>query len=71
MPQPIGAGLIARNAVLVAAALAAALPAAARPLHGLDAPTIAGGAAALAALYAAVDAALANAPRSRALGARA
>jgi hypothetical protein len=64
-PQPLGEGLVARNAVLVAIALAAALPANERPLVALDAATIAGGAAALAALYAAADAALASAARSQ------
>jgi len=59
-PQPIGEGLVARNAVLVAIALVAALPANGRALVWIDAATIAGGAAALAALYAAADAALAN-----------
>ena len=42
-----------RNAVLIGVALAAALPANGRALVWLDAATIAGGAAALAALYAA------------------
>ena len=70
-PQPLGEGLVVRNAVLIAIALAAALPASGRALVWLDAATIAGGAAALAALYAAADAALANGVRSRALRARA
>jgi len=70
-PQPLGEGLVARNAVLVGVALAAALPAAGRALTWLDLATIGGGAAALAALYAAADAALANGVRSRALRARA
>jgi hypothetical protein len=63
-PQPIGEGLVARNAALFALALLAALPASGRTLVWLDAATILGGAAALAALYAAVDAALANGARS-------
>jgi len=70
-PQPLGEGLVMRNAVLVGIALAAALPATGRALSWIDAPTIAGGAAALAALYAAADAALANGLRSHALRARA
>ena len=65
--QPIHESLVARNLALAALALTAALPASGRALVWLDAPTIAGGAAALAALYVALDAALAN----RALGARA
>jgi hypothetical protein len=63
-PQPLGEGLVVRNSVLVAIALAAALPANGRTLVWLDAATIAGGAAALAALYAAADAALASGVRS-------
>ena len=65
-PQPLGEGLVVRNAVLVAIALVAALPASGRMLVWIDAATIAGGAAALAALYAAADAALANAVHSHA-----
>lgn len=63
-PQPIDASLVARNLALVLLALLAALPSSGRALVWLDAPTIAGGAAALAALYAAGDAALANRTRS-------
>ena len=59
-PQPLGEGLVVRNAVLIAIALAAALPANGRSLVWLDAATVAGGAAALAALYAAADATLGN-----------
>jgi hypothetical protein len=70
-PQPLGLHLLARNAALMAIALAAALPASGRALGWLDAVTIAGGAGALAALYAAVDAALANGARSAALRLRA
>jgi hypothetical protein len=62
---------VVRNVVLVAIALAAALPASGRALVALDAATIAGGAAALAALYAAADAALANGEHSHARRARA
>jgi len=68
-PQPLGEGLVVRNVVLVPFALLAALPANGRALVWVDAATIAGGAAALAALYAAADAALANASRPRARGA--
>jgi len=70
-PQPLGEGLVVRNAVLVGIALLAALPATGRALTWLDAATIVGGAAALAALYAAADAALANGLRSGQLRARA
>jgi uncharacterized membrane protein YphA (DoxX/SURF4 family) len=70
-PQPLGEGLVVRNAVLVGIALAAALPATGRALSWIDAASIGGGATALAALYAAADAALANGVRSRALRARA
>ena len=69
-PQPLGEGLVVRNAALVGIALAAALPATGRALGWIDAPTIGGGAAALAALYAAADAALANGVRSHALRVR-
>jgi hypothetical protein len=70
-PQPLGEGLMVRNALLVGIALAAALPATGRALGWIDAATIGGGAAALAVLYAAADAALANGLRSGPLRARA
>jgi len=70
-PQPLAEGLVLRNAALTGIALAAALPASGRALTGLDAISILGGAAALAALYAAADALLANGLRSRAPRARA
>jgi hypothetical protein len=70
-PQPLGPHLLARNALLIGIALAAALPASGRPLGWLDAVTIAGGAGALAALCAAIDAALANGARSAELRMRA
>lgn len=60
--HPIHAGLVARNAVLVVAALALAWPTSERPLGWLDVSTIALATAALAALYAALDRLLANAP---------
>jgi Methylamine utilisation protein MauE len=66
-PQPLGEGLLARNAVLTLIALAAALPTSGRALTGIDAVSILGGAAGLAALYAAIDTALANGARSRVL----
>jgi hypothetical protein len=70
-PQALGPHLLARNAVLIALALAAALPAGSRALTAIDAVSIAGGAGALAALCAAIDAVLANGARSAALRGRA
>jgi hypothetical protein len=64
-PQPLDEALVARNAALVGLALLAALPGSARGLVWLDAATIAGGAAALAALHAAADAAIASRIRFR------
>jgi hypothetical protein len=58
--QPLHAGLVARNGVLAAAALLAALPAGPRALTVLDAATVAGAAAALCLLYLATDALLAS-----------
>jgi hypothetical protein len=60
--RTLGEGLLVRNAVLIATATLCALPTSARPLLWLDALTALGGGAALTLLYAAVDAALANAP---------
>jgi hypothetical protein len=65
--QALGPGLVARNALLVAAAALAALPAAPRAWLWIDAVTAAGGAGALALLYAAADLALSHAPRVAAL----
>lgn len=53
--RPLSAGLLARNAVLVAAAGVAALAPAARPFVWIDALTAVGGAVALALLYAAAE----------------
>jgi uncharacterized membrane protein YphA (DoxX/SURF4 family) len=64
---PLHEALLARNAGLVGLALAAALPAAPRPLEALDAASVAGGAAALALLLAAAEVAIANAARQRVL----
>jgi uncharacterized membrane protein YphA (DoxX/SURF4 family) len=58
--QRLRPALLARNALLVALALAAALPAGPRALVWMDAPTLAGGVAALALLLAAADLALAH-----------
>jgi hypothetical protein len=66
-PQPLREGLLARNGALIGIALWAALPPDARALAAFDAVTVLGGAAALAALYGALDAALANAARARVL----
>jgi len=66
--QTLSGSLLARNAVVVALLLAAAVPAADRPLVWLDAITAGGLLAALALLYAAADVALANAARFRAEG---
>lgn len=57
----LGPELVVRNALLVAAAGAAALPATARPWTALDVFTVAAGIAATAVLHAAAGTALANA----------
>jgi len=64
---PLHEALLARNAGLVLLALAAALPAATRPLEPLDAASLAGGVAALALFHAAAEVAIANAARLRLL----
>jgi hypothetical protein len=53
--RPIAAWMVWRNLILALASVAAALPWAPRPLTGADFLTVAGGAAAALALYAAVD----------------
>jgi hypothetical protein len=53
--RPLGAGLLLRNALLVGAALAAALPASPRALGATDALTIAAGTATAALVFAAAD----------------
>ena len=58
--QTLSEGLVARNLLLAAAALAGALPVAPRPLAWLDALTLAAAVAAAAALYAAAGALLAR-----------
>jgi hypothetical protein len=70
-PQPLRWGLVARNALLVCAALAAAPPPGGRALAWPDALTITAGAAVLALLHAAADVALENGARLRALRGRA
>jgi hypothetical protein len=61
--RTLSEGLLLRNVVLVLAVVTAALPPPARPWVWIDAVTVSGGVAALALLYAAIDAVLANAPR--------
>lgn len=60
--RPISGWLVARNLALAAAALAGLAPVAARQLVWVDALTVAGGTAVLAALWAALDRLLADAP---------
>jgi uncharacterized membrane protein YphA (DoxX/SURF4 family) len=66
--RPLGPGLVARNAVLVVAAAACALPVAGRPLVWLDVVTVAAGVPTVAFLYGAIDTALAQGARRRVLG---
>jgi hypothetical protein len=54
-PRPIGAWMVARNALLAAVALAAALPGVPRELGWWDAPLLLGGLASCIALYMALD----------------
>ena len=65
--QSVRPALVARNGVLVLAALLAALPAGTRPLGGIDALTLVLATATAACLYVAVDGLLANGPRLAAL----
>ena len=65
--QSVRPALVARNGVLIAAALLAALPASARSLTWVDALTALLAPAAAACLYLAVDGLLANGPRLAAL----
>ena len=60
--RPIGGGLVVRNALLAAAALAALTPVGSRPLVWVDALTVSGAMLALAALYLAADRLMALAP---------
>jgi len=60
--RPIGEGLVVRNAVVAAVALAARVPVAPRPLVWVDALTVAGGVATAAACWAALDRLRAHAP---------
>ncbi len=57
---PLNRGLVIRNAFLIAASVACALPADGRPLAWLDIVTIASGLLALSLVYIAADTALAN-----------
>jgi hypothetical protein len=63
----IGGALVLRNAILAAAALATLLPVVPRALAWIDALTVVGAVAALAALYAASERLLAAAPALAAL----
>lgn len=58
---PLGVSLLARNAVLALGAALCLLPVSVRPLVWIDGPTVAGGVAVLAALYASVNRLLADA----------
>ena len=60
--RPIGPGLVVRNTVLAAAALAALAPVYDRPLVWVDALTVSGAVMALAALYVAADRLMAYGP---------
>jgi len=68
--QPLGPGLLLRNALLVAAALLGAAPVGARPLLWLDFLTVAAAVAVLGLLYAAADTARAQASLRAAAGER-
>jgi hypothetical protein len=63
----LGAGLVARNALLIAGALAGLLPVAPRVLTPLDALPVVAGVVFLSFAYAAASRLLANAPALRAL----
>jgi hypothetical protein len=65
--QRLSPSLVARNVALALAGLVALAPVTPRPLAALDVFTIAAGAAALYALYAAADLLIAYIPRTRAL----
>ena len=60
--RPIGGGLVVRNLVLAAVALATLAPVRLRPLVWIDALTVSGAVLALAALYLAADRLLAHGP---------
>ena len=60
--RPIGGGIVVRNALLAASALAALLPVSPRPLAWIDALTVSGAVLTLAALYLATDRLMAHAP---------
>jgi uncharacterized membrane protein len=65
--QTLSGWLIVRNAILLAAAAAVAMPASIRPLEPIDFVTIAFGAITLMLLYVSMNYLLANAPHLRAL----
>ena len=60
--RPISGWLVARNVALALVAIAALVPVRPRALVWVDVPTIAGGTAVLAALYASIDRMLADWP---------
>jgi len=60
--RPISGWLVARNVALAGVALAGLLPVRPRALVWVDATTVAGGTAVLAALYASLDRMIAHAP---------
>lgn len=66
--QELGGALLARNLVLIAAAFLLELPVAPRALEPTDFVTIACGAVTLTMMYLSANYAIANAPRTRALG---
>jgi uncharacterized membrane protein YphA (DoxX/SURF4 family) len=68
--RPLGPTLVARNALFVAVALAASLPAAPRSLVWIDGLSIAGAIAAGACLFAATELSFEQAARGRALRTR-
>jgi hypothetical protein len=61
--EPLSGWLLGRNGILLAAALACLVPLRPRPLVWVDALTVTGAVAALAAFYGALDRLVANAPR--------
>jgi hypothetical protein len=67
-PQPVSRGLLARNALLVAAVLPAALPIAPRELLWIDALSIAAGVGALAGIWLAAQALVFSEPATARLG---
>ena len=65
--RPINAGIVVRNVVVAAAAVATLVPLRPRPLVWIDALTVSGAVLALAALYLATDRLMASGPALRRL----